>query len=59
MGIKVCVNQGAGPFWWLERGYNVGNLGYLKNISLTSKWPECIDFWYEATLGQGNSSFCK
>jgi len=25
-----------------------GNFGYLKNISLTNQWPECIDIWYEA-----------
>jgi len=48
MGIKVCAIQGAGPFWGTERGYNRGNLGYLKNIPLTKQWPECIDIWYEA-----------
>jgi len=26
----------------------MGNFGYLKNISLTNQWPECIDIWYEA-----------
>jgi len=59
MEIKVCANQEAGPFWGPERGYNRGNLGYLKNIPLTNQWPECIDIWYEATLGQGDSSLCK
>jgi len=47
MGIKVCTNQGAGPFWGPERGYNRGNFGYLKNIPLTNQWPEYIDIWYE------------
>jgi len=53
MGIQVCVNQGSGPFWGPERGYNRDNFGYMnKNIPLTNHWPECIDIWYEASLGQ-------
>jgi len=32
MEIEVCANQEAGPFWGPERGYNRGNIGYLKNI---------------------------
>jgi len=48
MEIKVCANQGAGPFWCPEREYNRGNFGYLKMIPLTNQWPECIDIWYEA-----------
>jgi len=48
MGIKVCTNLGAGPFWGPERGYNQGNFWYLKNIPLTNQWPVCIDIWYEA-----------
>jgi len=59
MGIKMCTNQGAGPFWGPERGYNRGNVGYLKTIPLTNHWPECIGIWYEATLVQGNSSVRK
>jgi len=46
----------CGPFWGPERGYNRGNLGYLKYIPLTNQWPECIGIWYEAILGQGDSS---
>jgi len=48
MGIQVCTNQGAGPFWGLERGYNRGNFWYLKIFSVTNHWHECIDIWYEA-----------
>jgi len=59
MEIKVCANQEAGTFWGPERGYNTGNFGYLKNIPLTNQWPECIVIWYEATLGQGDSSLCN
>jgi len=59
MGIKVCSNQGDGPFWGPDRGYNWENFGYLKNIPLTNQWPECIDILYEATLGQGDSNLCK
>jgi len=57
--MKVCANQEAGPFWGAERGYNRVNFGYLQNIPLTNQWPEYIDIWYEATLGQGDSSLCK
>jgi len=42
MGIKVCSNQGDGPFWGPDRSYNMGNFGYLKNIPLTNQWSECI-----------------
>jgi len=59
MGIKVCANQGAGPFWGSERSYNRRNFGHLKNIPLTNQLSECIDIWYEATLGQGDTSLCK
>jgi len=59
MEIKVCTNQETGPFWGPKRGYNRGNFGYLKNIPLTNQWTECIDIWYEVTMGQGDSSFCK
>jgi len=38
------------PFWGPERGYNRGT--NMKNIPLTNQWPECIDIWYEATLGK-------
>jgi len=30
MGIKLCTNQGAGPFWGSEKDYNRGNFGFLK-----------------------------
>jgi len=55
----VCANQESGPFWGPVRGYNKGNFGYLRNNPLTNQWPEFIDIWYEATLGQGDSSLCK
>jgi len=55
----MCENQEAAPFWGPERDYNRGNFGYLKNIRLTNQWPECIDIWYEANLGQQDSSLCK
>jgi len=55
MGIKMCAKQGAGPCWGPERDYNRGNFWYLTTIPLTNHWPECIDIWYEATLGQGGS----
>jgi len=42
MGINVCAIQGTGPFWGPEKGYNWANFGYMKNILLTSQWPECI-----------------
>jgi len=35
MGIEVCENQGAHPFWGPERGYNRGNFGYLKKVFLS------------------------
>jgi len=47
VGIKVCANDGTCPIW--------GNFGYLKTIILKNYWPECIDIWYEATFGQGDS----
>jgi len=56
MEINMCANQAAALFWGPERGYNRGNFGYLKNIRLTNQWSECIDIWYEATVGQG---LCK
>jgi len=37
MGIKVCANQGTGPFWWPAGGYNRGKFGNLKSISLTNQ----------------------
>jgi len=46
MEIKVCANQEAGPFWGPKRGYNKGNIWYLKNIPLTNQCPKCIDIWY-------------
>jgi len=49
----------AGTFWGPESGYNRENLGHLKTIPLTNHRLECIDIWYEATLGQGDSSVCK
>jgi len=55
----VCTNQGSGPFWGPERGYDRGNFGCLKTIPLTNHGPKCIDIWYEATLGQGDSSVRK
>jgi len=58
MEIKVCATQEAGPLWGPERGYNRGNFGCLKNIP-TNQWPECVDIWYEATLGQGDSNLCN
>jgi len=36
MGIKICSNQGDGPIWGPDRGYNRGNFRYLKNITLTN-----------------------
>jgi len=33
MGIQVCANQGAGPYWDPVRGQNRENFGYLKNSS--------------------------
>jgi len=33
MGIKVCENQVAGPFWGPEGGYNRGNVWYLKKCT--------------------------
>jgi len=51
LGIKVCANQAAGPFWVPEGGYNKG---ISKNIPLTNQWPECIDIWYEATFRKGD-----
>jgi len=35
MRIQVCKNQGSGPFWGPERGFNSGNFGYLKEIFLS------------------------
>jgi len=43
MGIKVCVNQGASPFWGPERGYNRGNFGYVKT---SSHKPLAWMHWY-------------
>jgi len=46
--------QGAGLFWGPERGYNMGNFGYLKNIPLK---PMARMHWYlvwSITLGQGD-----
>jgi len=59
MEIKVCATQEAGSLWGPERGHNRGNFGCLKNIPLTNQRPECIDIWYEATFGQGDSSLCN
>jgi len=35
MGIQIYTNQRAGPIWGPERGYNKGNVGYLKKIFLS------------------------
>jgi len=61
MGIQVCTNQEDGPLWGLERGYNSGNFGYLRNIPVTctNHWPVCIAIWYQASLGQGDSNLRK
>jgi len=59
IGIKACSNQGDGPFWGPDRGYNKGKFVYLKNIPLTNQWPEYIAILYDTTLGQGDSSLCK
>jgi len=51
--IKRLVPFGA------QKEATTGEIGYLKNIPLTNQCPECIDIWYEATLGQEDSSLCK
>jgi len=53
MVIKVCTNQGAGPFWAQKEATIWEILGIWKIFLLENEWPECIDIWYEATLGQG------
>jgi len=53
------VSKSRGLFWGPERGYTRWNCGYLKTIPLTKHWPDCIDIWYEATLGRGDSNVRK
>jgi len=55
MGIKVCSNQGDGPFWGPDRGYNKGNFGYLKKYS--SYKPLARNHWYFVWSNLGTRRF--
>jgi len=47
MGIQICSNKGADPFWGLVRGK-------IRNIL-----PECIDVYHGSSLGQEDSILFK
>jgi len=56
MGIQICLNKGAGPFW----GPNKGKIRKIwLNLLLMNLWPECIDIWHGTSLGQGDSNLFK
>jgi len=60
MGIQNCSNKGAGPFWAPIRGkIREKNHKSSKKVLLMNHWPECIDIWHGASLGQGDSSLFK
>jgi len=42
MGIQMCSNKGAGPFWGPIRG-KIGKLSIFKNRLLMNHLPVCID----------------
>jgi len=51
MGIQMCLNKGAGPFW--------GKMRKMLINLLMNHWPECIDIWHETSLGQGDLTLFK
>jgi len=51
--IQICSNKGAVPFWGQIRGKRGKFCKKFKNL-LINHWPECIDIWYGASLGQGD-----
>jgi len=51
--------KGLAPFGAQKKATIGVNFGYLKTIPLTNHWPECIDIWYEATFGQGDTRVRK
>jgi len=55
MGIQICSNNGAGPFWGLIRGKELN----LQKSSSRDHWPECIDIWHGTSLGQAYSNLFK
>jgi len=43
MGIQICSNKGAGPFWGSIRGKIRKILIKLEKLLLMKHWPEYID----------------
>jgi len=59
MGIQICSNKVAGPFW-PNKGENKENFDETSKIFLLmNHWPECIEIWHETSLEQGDSSLFK
>jgi len=42
MGIQICANQGAGPFWGSVRGQIGKILIILKNLLLKNHWLKSL-----------------
>jgi len=55
MGIKVCANQGAGPFWGPERDYNTAN--FLVSEKYSSHRPLARMHWYVVWSNLGTRKF--
>jgi len=48
MGIQICSNKGAGPFWGPIRG----KIRKILIRLLMNHWPECIDISMDHPWGK-------